>query len=325
MFDRPTCPYIHQSVDTGEHARNILPLTAVVARELGRCAWAHWLHPDRGVMAEAVRILAPPRWSARTALRQALRLSQYADLLIVLSRHRITVRYKQSLLGGLWAVLQPLAMMLVYTVVFSRLVRVPSQGVPYALFAYAGLLPWTFFSGTLSSGTSSLVGHTQLVTKVYFPREILPLSYVISGVVDFLIGSVALIALTMFYDVPLTGAVLWVGPIMLALAALALSGGLVLAVVQVRFRDVGVALPIALQLLMFASPVLYPLEVVPAAWRPFYELNPLSGLIDGFRRSVVGLPLDPSALGLAWVVTLALLPLAYLVFKHADVTIADVI
>ncbi len=276
-------------------------------------------------MPDALRVLTPPRWTAADTLRQAARLGEYGDLLAVLSCHRISVRYKQSLLGGLWALLQPLAMMLVFTMVFARLVRVPSQGVPYALFAYSGLLPWTFFAGAVSAGTSSLVGHAQLVTKVYFPREILPLSYVIAAVVDFLIGSLALVALAMFYRVPLSPSLIMVVPIMALLSALALACGLVLSTVQVRFRDVGVALPIALQLLLFASPVLYPLDVVPASWRPFYVANPLTGLIDGFRRSVLGLPLDRPALAAAAFVTAIVVPLAYMVFKHADVTVADVI
>jgi lipopolysaccharide transport system permease protein len=229
------------------------------------------------------------------------------------------------MLGGLWAVLQPLAMMAVFTMVFTRLVKLPSEGVPYALFAYAGILPWNFFSGTVSSATGSLVSHAQLVTKVYFPREILPISYAISAIVDLLIGSVALIALAVFYHVPVTGELTAVLPIVALLGACSLSCGLFLSAVQVRFRDVGIALPIALQLLMFGSPVLYPLSVVPASWRPLYLLNPVAGLIDGFRRSVLGIPLDLQALSMAAVVTALMLPVAYLAFKHAEVTIADVI
>ena len=145
-----------------------------------------------------VRVLAPPRWSATAAFRQIVALREYSDLLAVLSRHRINVRYKQSMLGTLWAVLQPLAMMLVYTAVFSRLVKVPSEGVPYALFAYNGILPWTFFSAAVSSGTGSLVNHAQLVTKVSFPREILPLSYIAAAATDLVIGSTVLVGLVRY-------------------------------------------------------------------------------------------------------------------------------
>jgi lipopolysaccharide transport system permease protein len=276
-------------------------------------------------MAEAIRVLTPPDWRSIATGAHFRRLSHYRDLLAVLSRHRINVRYKQSRLGGLWALIQPFAMMLVFTAVFARLVRVPSEGVPYALFAYAGILPWTFFSGAVSNGTGSLVSHAALVTKVFFPREILPLSYVIAAVVDVIIGSVVLFGLLVFYRVPITAELLLVFPIVALLAIFALACGLILSAIQVRLRDVGVALPIALQLLMFGSPVLYPLRVVPASWRTVYFLNPLAGLIDGFRHSVLGVPLDMQALGVAAVVTLLALPSAYIVFKYMDVTVADVI
>jgi lipopolysaccharide transport system permease protein len=276
-------------------------------------------------MAEAIRVLAPPDWKTIATVAHLRRLSHYRDLLAVLSRHRINVRYKQSRLGALWALLQPLAMMLVFTAVFARLVRVPSEGVPYALFAYAGILPWTFFSGAVSNGTNSLVSQSQLVTKVFFPREILPLSYVIAAAVDLMIGAIVLVGLLLFYRVSLTAELLLVFPLVALLAIFALACGLVLSAIQVRVRDVGVALPIALQLLMFASPVLYPLRAVPAAWRTAYVLNPLAGLIDGFRRSVLGVPLDMPALGIASIITLLALPAAYMLFKYADVTVADVI
>ena len=270
-------------------------------------------------------MLAPPRFSIPGVVRQARRVFQYGDLLGTLSRHRLSVRYKQSLLGGAWALLQPLAMMLVFTAVFSKLVHVPSDGVPYALFAYAGILPWTFCSGAVSSATNSLVSHAQLVTKVYFPREILPISYLIASLSDFLIGAITLVALCILYGIRVSPELLMTIPIVILLGSFALSCGLILSSVQVRFRDVGIALPIALQLLMFGSPVLYPLRVVPQSWRSLYLLNPLAGLIDGFRRAVLGLPLDLPALATATVVTCALLPIAYLVFKRAEVTVADVI
>jgi lipopolysaccharide transport system permease protein len=273
----------------------------------------------------AIRVLAPPQWSAIAALRQIVALREYSDLLAVLSRHRINVRYKQSALGTLWAVLQPLAMMLVYTVVFSRLVKVPSEGVPYALFAYTGILPWTFFSTAVSSGTGSLVNHAQLVTKVSFPREILPLSYIAAAATDLVIGSTVLVALLWWYEMAIGWTLLFVVPIVGALSAFALACALVLSAIQVRFRDVGVALPVALQLWMFASPVLYPLRVVPPAWRSVYLLNPLAGFIDAFRSSTLGLPMHFEALGVAVLVTIILLPSAYVIFKHVDATVADVI
>jgi lipopolysaccharide transport system permease protein len=281
---------------------------------------------DRQPQRDAqIRVLAPPRWSPLAAFAQLGAFAAHWDLLVVLSRHRINVRYKQSLLGGLWALLQPLAMMLVYTAVFSRLVKVPSEGVPYALFAYAGILPWTFFTAAVSNGTGSLVTHAQLVTKVYFPREILPISYVACAAVDLLIGSSALLALLLFFHVRIGWAAFAVVPIAAIFGAFALACALMLSTLQVRFRDVGVALPVVLQLWMFASPVLYPLRVVPAAWRPLYLLNPAAGLVDAFRRVVLGIPLDAGALRIAALVTAVVLPLAYVAFKHVEATVADVI
>jgi lipopolysaccharide transport system permease protein len=276
-------------------------------------------------MTRAMRIITPPRLSLSAALGQVRRLAEYGNLLTTISRHRVAVRYKQTALGGVWALAQPLAMLAIFTVVFTRVVRVPSEDVPYALFAYAGLLPWTFFSGAVSASTGSLVSHAQLVTKVYFPREILPLSYLVSATIDLLIGAIALVALAAFYRVHVTPALLWTVPIIALLASFALSCGLILSAVHVRFRDVGIALPIALQLLMFGSPVVYPLSAVPAAWRSAYLLNPLAGLIENFRRSVLARPLDVQALATAAVATAALMPIAYVVFKHTEVTVADVI
>jgi lipopolysaccharide transport system permease protein len=277
-------------------------------------------------MREAVRVLRPPRWSIGTLGAQLKRLMSSADLLIVLSGHRVSVRYKQSLLGGLWALLQPLSMMVVFAVVFTRVTPLRlADPVPYPLFAYAGLLPWTFFSGAVSTGTASLVSHAHLLTKVYFPREILPISYIVASLIDFAIGAVTLLALAMFYGTPATPRLLLSLPLLLVLSGFSLACALLLSALQVRVRDVGIALPIVLQLLMFVSPVLYPVHLVPATWRRLYLLNPLAGLIDGFRSSVLGLPLDEVAIASAVIVTFSTLPLAYLAFKQAEVTMADVI
>jgi lipopolysaccharide transport system permease protein len=272
-----------------------------------------------------VRVLAAPRWRPSGIMRHVGLLAEYGDLLATLSRHRINVRYKQSILGGLWAILQPVAMMVVYTAVFSRLVRVPSDGVPYSVFAYAGLLPWTFVSAAVSNGTTSLVSHAQLVTRVYFPREILPVSYVIAAAVDLLIGSTALAGLLMYFRIPLTAAVVLIVPIVVVMAAFALACALLLSTIHVHVRDIGVALPVMLQLWLFASPVLYPLQIVPAGWRAWYMLNPMAGLIDGFRRAVLGLPIDRVSFLTAALVTAVVLPVSYAAFKHVDATMADVV
>jgi lipopolysaccharide transport system permease protein len=272
-----------------------------------------------------VRVLAPPRWTVRRAFAQWHELGEYRDLLMTLSRHRVNVRYKQSVLGGLWALLQPLAMMLVYTVVFSRLVRVPSDGIPYAVLAYAGLLPWIFFSTAVGNGTGSLVSHASLVTKVFFPREILPISYVVAAAVDLAIGATVLFALVWWFSVPIGATAIAVLPIIAVLSAFALACALVLSAAQVRFRDVAIALPVMLQLWMFASPVLYPLRLVPTRWRHLFLLNPMTGLVENFRRAVTGMPLDLEALAWAAGISLVFLPLAYVTFKQVEATVADVI
>lgn len=254
------------------------------------------------------------------------RLREYGDLLYTLSVHRISVRYKQTSLGVVWALLQPVMMMVVFTAVFSILAKMPSDGTPYALFAFSGLLPWTFFSTSVTSGTNSLVAHTQLITKVYFPREILPITYVVAGLFDFAIGFVVLAGLMSWYAFPLA-AVAWnLLPLVGLLAAWILAVSLVLAAVQVRFRDIGVALPVLVQILMFASPVIYPLSLVPEAWRNWYLLNPMAGIVSSFRDILLHQRTpDPHPLGVAFLVTAIALPAAYLFFKRAESTMADLI
>lgn len=254
------------------------------------------------------------------------RLREYGDLLYTLSVHRISVRYKQTALGFAWAVLQPVLMMVIFTAVFSVLARVPSDGMPYALFAFSALLPWTFFNTVVSTGTNSLVTHTQLITKVYFPREILPLTYLVAALFDFAIGVVILAGLMAWYHVPFTATAFYVVPLLALLAAWAFAVSLVLSVIQVRFRDIGVALPVLLQVLMFASPIIYPLSMVPAGWRAWYLLNPMAGIVSSFRDVLLQQTRpDAQPLLFAVAVTVVALPLAYLFFKRAEATMADLI
>jgi lipopolysaccharide transport system permease protein len=282
--------------------------------------------PETRDAARPLTVMRPPSFSVRALVRAVARLAQYRDLLYTLSVHRLHVRYKQSLLGPLWAVLQPFLLMLIYTVIFTRVASVPSEGVPYPVFAFAALLLWTSFSNAVTTATNSLVGHFNLVTKVYFPREILPLTYVIAALVDLLAGSVVLGALMLFYGIAPTAHVLHVIPIVTVLAMFALAVSLVLCAIQVRYRDIGIGMPLVLQLWLFASPVVYPLSVVPDAWRTLYLLNPMAGLIDGFRRVIVlGVPPDYGALAVSAGVSLVLLPLAYVYFKHLESTVADVL
>lgn len=273
-----------------------------------------------------IRILRPPSFSPLNLLRELRGLWSYRDLFYTLSVHRIKVRYKQSLLGLAWAILQPLSLMLIYTVIFSKIAKVPSEGVPYAVFAYAALLPWTFFSSALTNATSGLVNHTQLVTKVYFAREILPLTYVSAALFDFAVASTFLIALFFYYGVGLTMYAFYAIPILVLLTMLTTAFSLVFSVIQVRFRDVGVAMPLLLQLWMFASPVVYPLSAVPGRLRGYYALNPMVGVIENFRRVMLqGTTPDFYSLGISALVAAILLPAAYLYFKRVEATMADII
>lgn len=275
-------------------------------------------------------VLRPPAFSPFAIFGQLAKLWQYRDLLLTLTAHRVNVRYKQSALGMTWAVLQPLTLMLIYTVIFSHIARMPSDGAPYAVFTYTALLPWTTFSTALGQATNGLVGHAGLITKVYFPREILPLSYIIAALADFAIAAVVLVGLLIYYRIPLNAYALWVVPIVGVMMLFALAVSLFLSALQVKFRDVGVGLPLLLQLWMFATPVIYPLSAVlksnrlPAAAKFAYGLNPMVGIVENFRRVVLqGVPPDRASLGLATGVSLVLLPLAYAYFKRTEATMAD--
>lgn len=254
------------------------------------------------------------------------RLAEYGDLLRTLSAHRISVRYRQTLLGVGWAILQPLLMMVIFAIVFSRLANIDSEGAPYALFAYVALLPWTFFSTSVTNATGSLVNNTQLITKIYFPREVLPLTYVVAALFDFSLGLLALGALMAWFQVSITPAVLYLVPLIALLAAWALAVALVCSAAQVRWRDIGVAMPVLVQVWMFVSPVIYPLSVVPDGWRALYLLNPVAGIINGFRDVLLrGQRPDAGPLAFAVAVTAVSLPAAYLVFKRTEATMADVV
>jgi lipopolysaccharide transport system permease protein len=271
-------------------------------------------------------IIRPPSFSVPALARALRRLVHYHDLLYTLSVHRLKVRYKQSVLGPFWALLQPTLLMLIYTVIFSRIARVPTGGTPYALFAYSALLPWTFFSTALSTATNSLVSHFGLVTKVYFPREILPLTYVIAALIDFLVASSVLGALMAYYHIPLSVHAFFAIPTIAVLTLFTIAVSLLLCAIQVRYRDIGVALPLLLQLWMFATPVVYPLAIVPPRWQELYSLNPMVGVVESFRRVILqALPPDFHALTISALVAVTLLLVAFIYFKHVEATVADII
>lgn len=253
-------------------------------------------------------------------------LYTYRELLQMWFLREIKIRYKQSILGAGWAILQPLALMIIFTVVFSFFARVPTDGVPYPIFSYTALLPWTFFATSISFAVPSVVNNLNLVTKIYFPREILPIGAVMAAFVDFLVASTVFVGLMVYYRVPLQLSLLWV-PLLLGVQ-IALTLGIVLfaSAFTVWYRDFRFVVPLGIQLLLYASPIIYPVSLVPERLLTFYMLNPMAGLIDSYRRVVLqgqsphGLYLIFSA-----VIAMSLLVAGYAYFKRSEALFADVI
>ncbi|MBV8829849.1 MAG: ABC transporter permease [Acidobacteriaceae bacterium] len=271
------------------------------------------------------KVIRPVSFSPRILVTGLKELYWYRDLLYTLTLHRMSVRYKQSALGLSWALLQPLALMLVYTAVFS-LTRMPKHGDHYSLFVLAGILPWTFFQTSLSTASTGLVSHTQLITKVYFPREILPITYVLAALVDFMIASLILATMMLIYHVGVGPLALNLIPILIVEFLLATGFALVLSAVQVKFRDIGIAMPLILQLWMFGSPVVYSFADVPRRLRGLYELNPIVGVVENFRRVLIqGLGIDLPTLTYSAVSAVLIVVAAYLYFKYREATMADII
>jgi len=247
-------------------------------------------------------------------------------LLYFLIWRDIKIRYKQTLLGAGWAIIQPLFAMILFTLFFGRLARIPSDGVPYPLFAYAAILPWSYFSQAIARSGASLVGDATLISKVFFPRIIVPLSSALAPVVDFALAFVVLLGMMAWFGIAPTLAVIAV-PLLLFLALLtALAVGLWLSALNVRYRDVGQTIPFLVQLWMFASPVVYPLSLVPEKWRFLYSLNPMAGVIEGFRWALLGKASpDVAVMAATTVMVVALLLGGLVYFKHTELTFADVI
>jgi lipopolysaccharide transport system permease protein len=249
----------------------------------------------------------------------------YRELLYFLAWRDIKVRYKQTLMGVAWVIVQPLMMMLVFTLVFTRFARLDTGELPYPLFAYSGLLVWTFFSTAVSSGTTSLISNTSLVTKVYFPRAFIPAAAVAAGLVDLSVGSLLLVALAAYYRVHVTWGVLLLPAFVALAAAMALGTGMLASALTVKYRDLRHVIPFLLQVWMFASPVIYPAGVVPPGWRWLVAFNPMTGVLGGFRAALAGLPFAWPHVAVSAVSAAALLACAYYVFRRLEDTFADVI
>ena len=264
---------------------------------------------------------------AKRALDLNLReLWEYRDLLVFLAWRDITVRYKQTLLGAAWAIIQPLFSMVVFTIFFGRLAGIPSDGTAYPVFTYVALLPWQYFAAAMTQSSNSLVGSSTLLTKVYFPRLVIPLSAVLPPLVDFAIALVVLLGLMVGYRVAPTVNVVLLPAFLLVAVVAALGVGLWLSALNVPYRDVRYAVPFLVQFWMFASPVVYGSGLVPAEWRVLYGLNPMTGVIEGFRWALLGTGPGPGAMTAVSVASALLLLLSGLAyFRRMERTFADVV
>ena len=253
-------------------------------------------------------------------------LWDYRELLYFFVWRDIKVRYKQTVLGAAWAVLQTLLTMLIFSLFFGKLAHIPSDGLPYPVFYYTALLPWTYFATALQTGTMTIVGHQHVITKVYFPRLILPLSGVLSGLVDFAISFVMLVVLLLYYGIRPTAAVVFLPAFLLLAIATALGVSLWLSALNAIYRDVRYVMPFLVQFWMFASPVIYPISLVPLKWRWLYGLNPVAEVIEGFRWSLTGhgaVAPYSTAISITVVVLVLLMGVAY--FQRMETTVADVV
>lgn len=249
----------------------------------------------------------------------------YRELLWVLTGRDIKVRYRQTVLGVAWALIQPLATMLLFSLVFGRLAKIPSDGLPYPIFVYAGLLPWTFFAGAISSSSNSLVGQQHLISKVYFPRLIIPLSSIGTGLIDFAISSSILLVMMTWYGIGWSFNLLAVPLLILAVVFIALGVGTFLSALTVTYRDFRYVIPFMVQFWMYATPVVYPASLFPEKWQWLLYLNPMAGLIEGFRSAFLDRPFDVAGIAISMAVATALFLLGVMYFEKMERRFADII
>lgn len=252
-------------------------------------------------------------------------LWRHRELLYFLIWRDIRVRYKQTILGAAWAVLQPLVTMVIFAYFFGKLAKVPTDGIPYPIFFYSGLLLWTFFSNAVTSGANSLTGNVNLITKVYFPRLLIPTAAVGAALVDFAIASVLLIGLLAFYGYRISWLYVMLIPMVILTTFFALALGIWLAALNVKYRDIRYALPFVMQTWLFVSPVIYPSSLVPVEWRWIITINPLSGVIEGFRAALFGHSFYWGALVYSTIATLLWLVCSALAFRRMESSFAEVI
>lgn len=270
-----------------------------------------------------IRIIEPKKGWAPIDLKQ---IWNYRELFYFLTKRDIKVRYKQTILGGLWAIIQPFCTMVVFTLFFGKMAKMPSDGIPYPVFVYAGLLPWTYFANALTASGNSLVGSANLITKVYFPRLIVPASASLAGLLDLFVAMFVLGALMIYYQF-LPGVAILLFPFLVALTFLcAVGAGLWLSALNVQYRDIRYVIPFLVQLWMFVSPVIYPVSIMREKYRWLLALNPMGGVIKAYRASLLGhMPVDWILLGISTGIILVLFISGLYYFRRMERVFADIV
>jgi lipopolysaccharide transport system permease protein len=278
--------------------------------------------PDHSAPALAPLIKIRPH--RKSLFLEAKEIWEYREMLFLFVWRDMKVRYKQTALGIAWAVLQPLSLALVFVIFFGIVVRVPSNGIPYPLFAYSGLLAWLFFAQAVGTGCQTLSGHGSLINQIYFPPLILPLANIFVRLIDFVAAATVMGGLMFYYGIA-PGWKILLGPfLVIELAVLAFGLSAALAALHLKYRDVGSLLPVILQIWMFCSPIVYPASLISGRWRRVYILNPLVGILENFRAVLFGLPLDTLALRISIVTTLAVTAVSLWIFYMISKDVADV-
>ena len=271
----------------------------------------------------AITVIGPSRGWVSLKLREVW---EYRELLYFLAWRDISVRYKQTVLGAAWAIIQPFFTMVVFSVFFGRLAKLSSEGIPYPIFAYCALLPWHYFAEVISRSSNSLVGSANLITKVYFPRLVIPLSSALSPVVDFAIAFVVLTGMMLYYGMRPPAAIVWLLLFLLLALVTALGVGLWLSALNVQYRDARYTIPFLIQFWLFATPVAYSSSLVPERWRALYGLNPMAGVVEGFRWALLGTGQTPGPmLAVSVAVVLLVMVSGAFYFRHMEKTFADVV
>ena len=253
-------------------------------------------------------------------------LWEYRELLYFLTWRDIKVRYKQTALGAAWAIIQPLLTMVVFSMFFGKLARIPSDGIPYPIFSFAALVPWTFFANGLSLSSASVVGSAQMIKKLYFPRLVVPISSVLGGLIDLVLGFAVLVGMMLYYGIVPTGNIVWLPALVLLALVTSLGVGVWLSALNVQFRDVRYTVPFLTQFWLFATPIAYPSSLLPEPWRTLYGLNPMAGVVEGFRWALLGTHTAPGPLIIvSSAAALALLVSGLYYFRRMERTFADVV